>query len=96
MGHFSLVAAAPLPVFVLLLLRCDERARVRDAVALGVTVCWAATTDPYYAVYCVMLGCVFVASQASASSAIRRGDAPYRAPSTYCSPAWRVSPFRSP
>jgi len=64
MGHFSLVAAAPLPVFVLLLLRCDERARVRDAVALGVTVCWAATTDPYYAVYCVMLGCVFVASQA--------------------------------
>src|SRR4029453_467537 len=26
--------------------------------------CWAATTDPYYAVYCVMLGCVFVAVQA--------------------------------
>jgi hypothetical protein len=54
-GHFSLVAAAPLPVFVLLLLRCEERARIRDALALGATVCWAATTDPYYAVYCVMI-----------------------------------------
>jgi len=64
MGHFSLVAAAPLPVFALLLLDCEARASVRNAIALGATVCWAATTDPYYAVYCVMLGCVFVASQA--------------------------------
>ena len=57
-GHFSLVAAAPLPVFVLMLLRCEERGRIRDALALGATVCWAATTDPYYAVYCVMIACV--------------------------------------
>ena len=64
MGHFSLVAAAPLPVFALLLLDCEARASVRNAIALGATVCWAATTDPYYAVYCVMLGCVFVVSQA--------------------------------
>jgi hypothetical protein len=64
MGHFSLVAAAPLPLFALLLLRCEARASVRNAVGLGLTVCWAATTDPYYAVYCVMLACVFVAVQA--------------------------------
>jgi hypothetical protein len=63
-GHFSLVAAAPLAIFALLLLRCEERASVGNAVALGVAVCWAATTDPYYAVYCVMLACVFVAVQA--------------------------------
>ena len=63
MGHFSLVAAAPLPVFALLLLDREARGSVRNAVALGATVCWAATTDPYYAVYCVMLGCVFVAVQ---------------------------------
>ena len=63
-GHFSLVAAAPLPVFALLLLKCEERPNARDAVALGATVCWAATTDPYYAVYCVMIACVFVAVQA--------------------------------
>lgn len=59
-GHFSLVAAAPLPIFVLLLLRTGNRARMRDAVALGATICWAATTDPYYAVYCVMIAVVFL------------------------------------
>ena len=64
MGHFSLVAAAPLPLFALLLLRCEEHGRIRDAIALGIVMCWAATTDPYYAVYCVMIGCVFVAVQA--------------------------------
>ena len=60
-GHFSLVAAAPLPIFALLLLRLEERGRLRDALALGATVCWAATTDPYYAVYCVMIACVYLA-----------------------------------
>ena len=60
-GHFSLVAAAPLPIFALLLLRLDQRGRLRDALALGATVCWAATTDPYYAVYCVMMACLFLA-----------------------------------
>ena len=74
-GHFSLVAAAPLPVFALLLLKCDERPSGRNAVALGATVCWAATTDPYYAVYCVMLACVFVAVQA-----IRFARDPLRCP----------------
>ena len=59
-GHFSLVAAAPLPVFVLLLLRLEQRGRLRDALALGATVCWAATTDPYFAVYCVMIACLFL------------------------------------
>src|SRR5258706_6709301 len=60
MGHFSLVAAAPLAIFILLLLKSSERARMRDAFALGATVCWAATTDPYYAVYCVMIAVVFL------------------------------------
>jgi hypothetical protein len=60
MGHFSLVAAAPLPVFVLLLLRLEQHGRLRDALALGAIVCWAATTDPYYAIYCVMMACVFL------------------------------------
>ena len=59
-GHFSLVAAAPLPIFALLLLRLEERGRFRDALALGATMCWAATTDPYFAVYCVMIGCLFL------------------------------------
>ncbi len=60
-GHFSLVAAAPLAIFILLLLRSSDRARLRDALALGATICWAATTDPYYAVYCVMIAVVYLA-----------------------------------
>jgi hypothetical protein len=63
MGHFSLVAAAPLPIFGLLLLRLEHRGRLRDALALGATVCWAATTDPYYAVYCVMMASLFLGMQ---------------------------------
>jgi hypothetical protein len=55
MGHFSLVAAAPLPIFVLLLLRLRDRGSMRDAIALGVTVAWATACDVYYGVFCVML-----------------------------------------
>jgi hypothetical protein len=58
-AHFSLVAAAPLPIFLLVLLRAAERQRLRDAVALGAVVCWAATTDAYYAIYCVVLAVLF-------------------------------------
>jgi hypothetical protein len=75
-GHFSLVAAAPLPIFALLLLRLEERGRLRDALALGATVCWAATTDPYYAVYCVMMACVFLAMRT-----VRVTHEPVRQPS---------------
>src|SRR5262245_20555638 len=37
MGHYSLVAAAPLPIFVLLLIRAGGRPSARDAVAIGAT-----------------------------------------------------------
>jgi len=59
-AHFSLVAAAPLAIFLLLLLRAAERQRLRDAVALGATCCWAATAEAYYAVYCLVLAAVFL------------------------------------
>ena len=58
-GHFSLVAAAPLAVFILLLTRAAARERLRDACALGATVWWAASTDVYFAVYCVIIAAVF-------------------------------------
>jgi hypothetical protein len=63
MGHFSLVAAAPLAIFLLVLMRADGHERLRDAVALGVTMGWAASTDVYYAVYCLLLGAVFLAAR---------------------------------
>ena len=62
-AHFSLVAAAPLALFLLLLIRALERYRRRDAVGLGVAMWWAASTDVYYAVYCVLLAGVVVAGQ---------------------------------
>ncbi len=62
-AHFSLVAAAPLALFMLLLLRTVDRQRLRDAVALGLTCAWAASTDAYYAVYCVILAALFVAAR---------------------------------
>jgi hypothetical protein len=59
-GHFSLVAAAPLAVFLLLLLRAADRPRLRDAAALGATTAWAAGADVYYGVYCITLAALFL------------------------------------
>ena len=53
--HYSLVAAAPLPLFVCAFEDWWARRRVRDAVLVGAVIAWAAGCDPYYAVYCVML-----------------------------------------
>jgi len=63
-GHFSLLAAAPLPFFVWCLIRCWERRRTRDALALGLVSAWSIMADPYYAVYCLMLGMGFLVSHA--------------------------------
>jgi len=59
-GHFSLVAAAPLAVFTLLLLKRGDQKIWQGALALGATICWAATTDPYYAIYCLVIAIVFI------------------------------------
>lgn len=58
-AHFSLVQAAPLPIFALLLLLLYQGASWRLAAAAGLVVAWAYLSDPYYAVYC-MLMLVFV------------------------------------
>lgn len=59
-AHFSLVAAAPLPVFAALLLRIFEQRRMRQALALGFVVAAAAYCDVYYGVYAVLIG-IFLA-----------------------------------
>jgi hypothetical protein len=61
--HFSMVAAAPLAIFLLVLLKADGHERFRDAVALGVTEWLAATTDVYYAVYCLLIGAIFLVAR---------------------------------
>ena len=54
-GHMSLVAAAPLPIFVLCLIRAEETRRTSWAALVGLSVAWAAFCDAYFAVYCVMM-----------------------------------------
>lgn len=72
MGHFSLVAAAPLAVFLLILMRADGHERLRDALLLGVTMAWAATTDVYYAIYCLLIGAVFLIARVVSMQPSRR------------------------
>lgn len=54
-AHFSLVAAAPLPLFGLMLSRTIRFHRTRDATLTGLIVAWAAFCDAYYAVYCLLI-----------------------------------------
>jgi hypothetical protein len=72
MGHFSLVAAAPLSIFLLVLMKADGHERFRDAVILGAVVAWAALTDVYYGVYCLMIGAVFLVARVFAIEASPR------------------------
>ncbi|HXG54461.1 MAG TPA: hypothetical protein VNJ03_03705 [Vicinamibacterales bacterium] len=58
MEHFSLVQAAPLPLFVLLFERLRVRPGLPLAAATGATVAWAFLSDPYYAVYCLLIAAV--------------------------------------
>lgn len=53
--HFSLIQAAPLPVFGLLMLRLSQNPTRRLSAAAGLTVAWAFLSDPYYAVYCLLI-----------------------------------------
>lgn len=56
MGHFSLVSAAPLPLFASSVLRALEGDRWWPwAVAAGACLAWAAYSDVYYAVYCLLI-----------------------------------------
>jgi hypothetical protein len=66
MGHFSLMAAAPLAVFLLILVASAARERWgwRQVVGLGLTLWWATSTDVYYGVYCLLLGALFLATRA--------------------------------
>ena len=55
MAHFSLVQAAPLPAFAIVLEHLHSRATTRWAVAAGMVIAWAFLCDPYYAVYCLLM-----------------------------------------
>ena len=71
-AHLSLVTAAPLPLFVWALLRALERHRVRDAVMTGLMVAIASYADPYYGIYCALMGAFLVAWHSLTVSIQRR------------------------
>ena len=55
--HFSLVMAAPLPLFAWVMYGVSERPTPRRAAAAGAIVAWAYLCDPYYAVFCILMAC---------------------------------------
>jgi hypothetical protein len=55
LGHFNLIAAWGLPLFLFCLLRARERGRPGWAVAAAVSAVLVAYTDYYYLLYCAML-----------------------------------------
>jgi hypothetical protein len=62
-GHFSLVAAAALPAFVWCLVNAERTRRSRDAALVGLCMAWAALSDAYYGVYCLMIAMLYVGIQ---------------------------------
>jgi hypothetical protein len=54
-AHFSLVAAAPLPIFILALMRAERTGSWRWAAVTGCVVAWAAFCDVYYGIYCLLI-----------------------------------------
>jgi hypothetical protein len=72
-AHFSLVAAAPLPLFTLFLLKAGETGKRRYAVGAGLALAWAGYCDPYLAVFCLLLGLAFLATS---TFQIRRASQP--------------------
>ncbi len=62
-AHFSLVAAAPLPVFMLALMRASRRLTLGDAALAGAAVAWAAVCDAYYGIFCVLMALCYLAAR---------------------------------
>jgi hypothetical protein len=61
-GHFSLFAAAALPAFVWCLVNAERTRSVRDASLVGLCMAWAALSDAYFGVYCLIIGILYVAA----------------------------------
>ena len=60
-AHVSLVAAAPLPIFLLCLLRALETRRVRYALGAGAALGLAGYCDTYFTIYCAIMAVPVVA-----------------------------------
>ncbi|MGH9383161.1 MAG: hypothetical protein ACRD2N_02560 [Vicinamibacterales bacterium] len=61
-GHFSLVAAAPLPAFLLCIIAAEQTRKLRYAALGGLCVAWASFCDAYYGVYCLIIAGLYAAT----------------------------------
>ncbi len=65
-GHFSLAAAAALPAFLWCLINAEQSRSAKDAALVGLCMAWAALSDAYYGVYCLMIAVIYLAARCSA------------------------------
>lgn len=63
-AHMSLAAAAAIPAFLWALVRADRSRRWQDAALAGLCMAWAGLSDPYYAVFCLIIGLGYIAARA--------------------------------
>jgi hypothetical protein len=59
-GHFSLVAAAALPAFLWCLVNAERTRSTRDSALAGLCMAWAALSDAYFGIYCLLIGTIYV------------------------------------
>jgi hypothetical protein len=62
-GHFSLVAAMPLPLFAWAVIKTELTLERRYAAVAGLTIAWATLCDVYFGVFCVLLGAVYIGAR---------------------------------
>lgn len=74
-GHFSLAAAAALPAFLWCLVNAERTRSTRDAALVGICMAWAALSDAYFGIYCLIIGVLYCGT-----SLLRVTRAPTRAP----------------
>lgn len=76
-AHFSLTEAAPLPIFILCLMRAERESSVKNAAAIGATMAWATICDPYFGVYCLLIGACYLAARRGRLCVHRHGPVVY-------------------
>jgi len=61
-GHYSLAAAAALPAFMWCLVNAERSRSKRDAALMGLCMAWAALSDAYFGIYCVMIALLYMSA----------------------------------
>ena len=63
-GHFSIFSAAALPAFLWCLVNAERSRSIRDAALVGLCMAWAALSDAYFGIYCVLIAVIYLGALA--------------------------------